>query len=243
MRRTLHLKLVLILMLLIVSLMVVVGAFLMNSVTGYYIHDFYSQTAAAFGPDNADFVRDLQTPGEGETDGAATMEAVLSAYEGVLGVDRRNRNFFVLDGATGRCLAGSAPEPEGGVAVTPNLSKALLGEPGFESSVTADYMDAAIPITRGAQSFIIYILDSRETARALNAEMFSLILEALALGLVISVLLSFLLAKTMVNPLQRLTDGIEQVARGDFSRKLEVSSSDEIGQRSEEHTSELQSLA
>ena len=78
MRRTLHLKLVLILMLLIVSLMVVVGAFLMNSVTGYYIQDFYSQTAAAFGQDNADFVRDLQTAQEGETDGAAMVEAVLS---------------------------------------------------------------------------------------------------------------------------------------------------------------------
>ena len=40
MRRSLHLKLVLIMVLLIVSLMVVVGAFLMNSVTGYYINDF-----------------------------------------------------------------------------------------------------------------------------------------------------------------------------------------------------------
>ena len=79
MRRTLHLKLVLILMLLIVSLMVVVGAFLMNSVTGYYINDFYSQTAAAFGQDNADFVRDLQTAREDETDGAAMMAEVLSA--------------------------------------------------------------------------------------------------------------------------------------------------------------------
>ena len=37
MRRNLHIKLVLIMVLLIVSLMVVVGAFLMNSVTGYYI--------------------------------------------------------------------------------------------------------------------------------------------------------------------------------------------------------------
>ncbi len=242
MRRTLHLKLVLILVLLIVSLMVVVGAFLMNSVTGYYIQDFYSQIAAAFGQDNADFVRDLQTAREGETDGAAMVEAVLSTNEGVLGVDRRHRNFFVLDGATGRYLGGSAPEPEGGVAVTPNLSKALLGQMGFESSVTADYMDAAIPITRGGQDYIIYLLDCRETARALNAEMFSLILEALALGLVISVLLSFLLAKTMVNPLQRLTDGIEQVARGDFSRKLEVSSSDEIGQLTESFNTMAQQL-
>ena len=59
MRRNLHIKLVLIMVLLIVSLMVVVGAFLMNSVTGYYIDEFYSQIADAFGPDNVDFVRDL----------------------------------------------------------------------------------------------------------------------------------------------------------------------------------------
>ena len=54
MRRNLHIKLVLIMVLLIVSLMVVVGAFLMNSVTGYYINDFYQPLADAFGQDNAD---------------------------------------------------------------------------------------------------------------------------------------------------------------------------------------------
>jgi len=233
MRRSLHIKLVLIMVLLIVSLMVVVGAFLMNSVTGYYIDEFYGQILDAFGQDNVDFVRDLQTAIEDETDGASMVGAVLSAYEGVLGVDRRNRNYFVLDGVTGRYLTGSAPEPEGGIPITPNISKALLGEMGLDSSATADYMDAAIPITRGGHPYIVYILDSRETARSLNGSMFTLIMEALALGLVISVLLSFLLSKTMVNPLQRLTDGIEQVARGDFSRKLEVTSEDEIGQLTE----------
>ena len=38
--RSLHMKLVLIMTLLIVSLMTVVGAFLINSVVSYYIHDF-----------------------------------------------------------------------------------------------------------------------------------------------------------------------------------------------------------
>ncbi|MFG6353660.1 MAG: cell wall metabolism sensor histidine kinase WalK, partial [Oscillospiraceae bacterium] len=160
MRRSLHLKLVLIMVLLITSLMVVVGAFLMNSVTGYYINDFYSQTAAAFGQDNVDFVRDLQTAGEDETDSAAMMGEVLSTYEGVLGVDRRHRNFYVLDGATGRYLTGSAPEPEGGVAVTPNIAAALQGTPGFSSSVTAGYMAAAIPITRCSPPYIVDIRDS-----------------------------------------------------------------------------------
>jgi len=242
MRRNLHIKLVLIMVLLIVSLMVVVGAFLMNSVTGYYINDFYQQLADAFGQDNADFVRDLQTVTQDDEDAAAMLEEVLSAYAGILGVDRRNRNFFVLDGVTGRCLGGSANPPEGGIAVTPNISAALLGKEGFASSVTADYMDAAIPITRGGHPYIIYILDSRETVRSLNAEMFSLIMEALALGLVISILLSFLLSKTMVDPLQRLTDGIEQVAQGDFSRKLEITSSDEIGQLTESFNAMAQQL-
>ncbi len=242
MRKSLHIKLVLIMVLLIVSLMVVVGAFLMNSVTGYYIDEFYQQIRDAFSQDNVDFVRYLQTATEDEEDGAAMVGAVLSTYEGVLGVDRRNRNFYVLDGATGRFLTGSAPEPEGGIPITPNISTALLGTVGDDSSVTADYMDAAIPITRGGQPYIVYILDSRETARSLNAKMFSLIMEALVLGLIISVLLSFLLAKTMVNPLQRLTNGIEGAARGDFSRKLEVTSGDEIGQLTESFNAMAQQL-
>ena len=240
MRKSLHIKLVLIMVLLIVSLMVVVGAFLMNSVTGYYIDEFYSQIIGAFSQDN-DFIRDLRTATEEKEDGAAMVE-LLDAYAGILGVDRRNRNFYVLDGTTGRCLGGSAPEPEGGVAVTPNISSALLGRTGVDSSVTADYMDAAIPITRGGQPYIVYILDNRETARSLNGEMFSLIMEALVLGLIISVLLSFLLSKTMVTPLQRLSDGIEEVARGDFSRKLEVTSGDEIGQLTESFNAMAQQL-
>ena len=242
MRRGLHMKLVLIMVLLIVSLMTVVGAFLMNSVTGYYINEFYGQVADAFGEDNTDFLQDLQVPTEGETDGAAMLDEVLSAYVGVLGVDGRNRNYYVLDGVTGRYLAGSAEEPEGGLAITPNISAALLGRVGMDSDAAASYMDAAVPITRGDSAYVIYILDNRETAQSMNGEMFTLILEALALGLIISILLSFLLAKTMVTPLQRLTDGLQEVAAGDFSKKLEVTSRDEIGQLTESFNSMAQQL-
>ncbi len=233
MRRSLHVKLMLIMVLLIISLMVVVGAFLMNSVTRYYIDDFYAQIEDAFGQSHVDFVRDLQNATEGETDGAAKLDEVLGAYGGVLGIDGRNRNYYVLDGTTGKYLAGSAEPQEGGISVTPNITSAILGKIGLASSAASDYMDAAIPITRGGQQYIIYILDNRATAQALNAEMFTLILEALVLGLIISVLLSFLLSKTMIAPLQRLTAAIEQVAEGDFSRTLEVTSGDEIGQLTE----------
>ena len=47
--RSLHMKLTLILLLLIVALMTVVGAFLINSVVNYYTQDFHTQMAEAFG--------------------------------------------------------------------------------------------------------------------------------------------------------------------------------------------------
>jgi len=43
------------------------------------------------------------------------------------------------------------------------------------------------------------------------------------------VLLSFLLSKTLITPIERLTEGAERVADGDFSHKIEVASRDEIG--------------
>ena len=47
--RSLHMKLMLIMTLLIISLMTVVGAFLINSVANYYTQDFYTQMSEAFG--------------------------------------------------------------------------------------------------------------------------------------------------------------------------------------------------
>ena len=90
-------------------------------------------------------------------------------------------------------------------------------------------MDVAIPISGGDNSYIIYIRDNRSTVSSLNSELLIIILQALLVGLLISVLLSFLLSKTMINPIEKLTEGAERVASGDFSEKLEVDSTDEIG--------------
>ena len=53
--RSLHMKLVMIMLLLVTSLMAVVGAFLMTSVTNFYIDDFYEQMSEVFGESNATF--------------------------------------------------------------------------------------------------------------------------------------------------------------------------------------------
>ncbi len=242
MRHGLYTKMVLIMALLIISLMTVVGSFLINSVINFYIEDFYSQIASAFGQENASFVQDLQTPSEGEEDGSAAINELLQLYIGTLGIDQRNRNYYILDGTTGTYLAGSAQEPENGITITPNIESALLGEVGDSSNPAADYMDAAIPITRGESKYIIYILDSRQTMISLSLTLFRLIGEALILGVVISLLLSFLLARTMITPIVRLTEGTKQAANGDFSQRIEVTSRDEIGVLTESFNSMAQQL-
>ncbi|MEG2000937.1 MAG: HAMP domain-containing protein, partial [Evtepia sp.] len=229
MLRSLHMKLVLIMTLLVISLMTVAGAFLVNSVVRFYMNDFYTQISEIFG-NNTEFVRDLQTTTEGETDGAGKIKEILSANMGSLGVDGRNRNCFILNGTTGAYLAGSNDDAGARLEMTPNLVNTLnRGEESSRSDITAPYMDVAIPITRGGNSYIIYILDNRQTVRDLNGELFVLVIESLGFGLLISILLSFLLSKTMIIPIQRLTEGAKRVAYGDFGHKIEVDSHDEIG--------------
>ena len=95
--RSLHMKLVMIMLLLVTSLMAVVGAFLMTSVTNFYIDDFYEQMSEVFGESNAAFVSSLREEAAQE-DGAARLQTMLEAYSGTLSIDSRNRNYYVLDG-------------------------------------------------------------------------------------------------------------------------------------------------
>lgn len=225
--RSLHIKLVMILLLLVTSLMAVVGAFLMTSVTSFYIDDFYAQMSETFGESNAAFVQTLRSEAAQE-DGMQRIQAMIETYSGTLGIDGRNRNYYILDARTGAFLAGS---DEGGETLeqTENILTARNGSVGDKSDIAANYMDVAIPISGGDNSFIIYIRDNRSTVSSLNSELLLIILQALLVGLLVSVMLSFLLAKTIIDPIEKLTEGTERIAKGDFNETLNVESTDEIG--------------
>ena len=230
MLRSLHIKLVLIMILLVVCLMTIAGAFLVNSVNRFYLNEFYTQMVEVFSQDT-EFIRDLVTAREGETDGVQAIDEILVAKMGPLGVDVKNRNYYLLDGDTGQILSSSDDDAGDTLEeITPNLLIALNEKrEGDESDLTASYMDLALPISRGEEDYVIYILDQRATVRELNNQLFQLIIEALVFGLVISVLLSFLLSRAMVTPIRALTRGAQRVAEGDFGHEIQVESHDEIG--------------
>ena len=236
--RSLHMKLVLIMLLLITSLMTVVGAFMVTSITGFYIDEFYQQVESVFGdsdPANAAFVNDLRREAA-QPDGVQVLQQMIEAKAGDLGLNSNTRNYYILDGRTGAFLAGSDDESVfNSLPTTQNLITARASiaagtsEVGDHSDVTAGYMDVAIPITGGENAYIIYIYDNRDTVNSLNGQLFLIIIQALLVGLFISLLLSFLLSKTMIIPIERLTEGADRVAAGDFDKVIEVESSDEIG--------------
>ncbi|WP_298031777.1 ATP-binding protein [uncultured Dysosmobacter sp.] len=234
--RSLHMKLTLILLLLITSLMAVVGAFLTTSVTSFFIDSFYQQMNGVFGAEKREFVASLRSEAAQEDGAARILDMLEVTVGGSLGIDYNTRNCFILDGSTGAYITGTASE-----AVLPREQSANLltarnavvqGDEttvGDQSNITADYMDVAIPIMGGGNAFIIYILDNKDTVSGLNSQLVLIIMQALVIGLLISVLLSFLLSKTMVGPIEKLTAGAERVAAGDFESALPVESTDEIG--------------
>ena len=181
MLRSVHMKLVMIMVLLILSLMTVVGTFLINSVMAFYLEEFYTQMSRVFDQNQA-LSRNLETEVTPDEDGAQAILSIMEAYYGDLGLDSRSRTLYILDGETGSYLTGTDEEEGRGLEYdSPNLTRALVErEEGTEANIAA-------------------------------------------------ILLSFLLSKTMIIPIQRLTEGAMRVAEGDFSRRIEVTSRDEIG--------------
>ena len=222
--RSLHMKLVLVLVLLIVSVMAVVGTFLINSVAGYNIESFREEMLRVF---TQEFILTLEKGAAGD-DPVPALREVLEAYSGSLGIDQY-RCFYILDGATGEYLAGSDDSLAQNLTLTSNILTAMNGEVGQDVERLSPYFDVAVPI-RGPQGlYIVGVMDDKTELNDLSWQLFSILIRSMLFGLLVAILLSFLLSKTITTPVERLTAQASAIAAGDFSRKAEVYASDEIG--------------
>ena len=225
MGRSLYTKLVLIIMALIVAFMAVAGAFLLHGVRNFYLEQFYEEMQSVFSSE--ELAQDLRSAADSDRASAAVAD-ILNAYTGPLGIDSGTRNYYILDGYTGIYITGSNT-PAREITNTPNILTAMAGEPGYASDASADYMDVAIPLNGRGGNYILYIVDNKSTIQNLNGDLTRIILQAMGIGLLIAALMSLLLAKTLVTPIQELTLAAKRVANGDFDHKPENHAKDEIG--------------
>ena len=222
--RSLHMKLVLILVLMIISVMAVVGTFLINSVNTFYLDNFYEQMQSVFTGDT--ILSMEEAAAENGTDGLLT---ILDAHRSRLGIDD-DRNYYILD-SQGRFLDGSNPNIT--VTRTSNIIAAMAGGVGTRSSVSDSIMDVAVPVDmdeNGSVDYIVYIADDKQEISDLSWRFFQIVMQAMMFGLLAAILLSFLLSKTITTPIERITEGAKSVAEGNFDQDLGVQSSDEIGE-------------
>ena len=210
-------KLVLILVLMIVSVMAVVGTFLINSVSTFYLDSFYEQMQNVFNQSST--MESLQDAAAEQ--GASGLQKVIAARESALGIDDY-RNYYILD-AEGRYLEGSNPNIS--LTRTSNIIAAMAGEVGTRSSVSDSMMDIAVPIDKegdGAVDYIVYITDDKSEISDLSWRFFQIVMQAMMFGLLSAILLSFLLSKTITNPIERITEGARSIAEGNFDQDLGV---------------------
>ena len=223
MLKSLQMKLVLILMLLVISVMAVVGIFLVNSVTAYNISNFKQQMADFFALRGNEVEAGLRA-----CDGdPQAMAQVMEAYAGGLGLDD-HRNFYILDGRTGEFLASSQGRDETPFReLTPNMTAAMGGRTGQEITALSPYFDVALPLDGGA--YVLAVVDDKGELDELTWTMFTILLRSLMFGLAVAAMLSFILAKTITNPVETLTKTADRIAAGDFSQRPQAESADEIG--------------
>ena len=221
--RSLQMKLILVLMVLNLLVMAIVGTFLLGRVSSFYYDEFTTQMNAVF---TDSMYHMLQNEAKAE-DGATRLKDAVGAFSTSLGINS-NRNYYILSGRTGAVITGSKDETS--IVATPAIIAAINGRIGQETRLSQSYWDRAVPIMDEEEVlYIVYIRDTKQQMQALSDQMFFIILQALLVGLAISILLSLLLSKQITMPIETLTKSAKRLSKGDFENRPEAYSNDEIG--------------
>lgn len=208
----------------IVLVISIVGVIMLNLVFDFYTDDFVkTMQRTLLNEEIRSELRNAMT----EPNFYEYQKEILRVQHGNLGINEY-RNLYILD-RTGRLLAGTTEAEETRLVITPNIITAISGSIGALQSFGDDYMDFAMPLYYGENKSIIYIIDTQEQMREFSQRTFEIIILALLLGLWIAIILSFFSAKAITSPIQRITRVASALADGDFEKKIEVISRDEIG--------------
>ncbi len=219
-------KIVLIYSLLSLLSMQFLGAYLVQAVEKYYLNNYLSNMETQ-GNLLAGFL-ERYLLAEKDAENIAVLINEFSVQSGT--------DIMVLD-SYGRVVADSrsASFMQGRRIFQDEVSRALTGNKGEairilpDTNIRQKYM--ALPIKAGENVLgVIYLTDSLEEADATIRQVQVIFMTGTMLVLAITMLLGFVLARTITRPIQEVTAKAAQMAKGDFSQQIEVKSQDEIGQ-------------
>jgi signal transduction histidine kinase len=230
--KSLHFKLVLMLVLFTIIIISIIGTVMLNGVFDFYTENFNNAMRETLLDGN--LLSELReemifSDSNASDDFYIGMRDRLRGEYGNLGINA-HRNLYILD-MLGKYIWGTNDDPDQSLIITPNMIAAMNQKVGGRQAFASDYMDYAVYLSNADNTLecIIYIKDTQEEMRSFAWAMFEIIVQVLFVGLIFAVVLSFFFANAIASPIQNITKGAVKLADGNFSKKIEVVSNDEIG--------------
>lgn len=226
--KSIQYKVVSVFVLLTLSLITIVGSFMIVNIVNFYNEEFFVMMDKVF---NERFVHDLNQLAKSPTP-LESVDAAVSSHIGPLGIDTY-RFYSILDAKTGNVLICSDSSKIDGIDKTDNIITAMSGKTGNIVNTDKSYMDYAIGVNLDEENgYIIYIKDTKEEINNITKNVLIIVFESLLLAVLVSVIIGYLLGKTITVPIVNLTKRAEKLAAGEFD-VIEVSKeNDEIGRLS-----------
>lgn len=227
--RSIQYKLVTIFGLLVISIITIIGSFLLVNIINFYNNEFMVMMEQVF---TEDFVNSLEETSSVEN-GFSMLSETIRSYIGPLGIDTY-RFYCILDAKTASVLTTSDAAKSNELAKTDNIITAMTGKRGNITDSKKTYMDYAVPVKGddGVPKYVIYVKDTKNELYSITKSMALIILQALLIGGFISIILGYLLSRTITIPIINLTKRAEKVASGDFENIPASTANDEIGRLS-----------
>jgi two-component system sensor histidine kinase VicK len=225
--KSLKWRLVSIFFLLVISIMIVVGTYLLYAVEKAYKDEFVyqmNQSKSVFSEKNIE--QDISE------DSPNYSVELFKTFRNIFLINNVNRKGYLLDNLGSIIYASDSKEEISGNTVpkTPNILTSMNGTIGNKLPNGDEQLDYAKPILRdGKVKYILYIKYNKEGLKNILDRLKSVILYSVLSALGISIVLGYLLAQAITGPISSLTDKAEKMASGDFDNMLENHSGDELG--------------
>ncbi|ADH61887.1 multi-sensor signal transduction histidine kinase [Thermoanaerobacter mathranii subsp. mathranii str. A3] len=217
-------KIILIYSLLILVAMEIIWVYLYKSLENYHMNNFDNYLEAQ--------VRGISFTLKDNMD-AKSLKNIINMY---MGPNSNVKYVYILDNE-GNILASSTGDK--GKMVTPAIVKALSGQIGSE--VTDDYNSSgkiksfAMPVynSDGKINGVVYISGSLSGIYQTLADVNLILLSATLFAVAITMVLGYILSKTITDPIKEVTKYAQKMADGDFDVRIRIKSNDEIGKLGE----------
>lgn len=216
-------KLVFLYFCLVLIIMIVVGTFLINQIESFYYSDYVRRVDST--------VKNSKLPYHRVSNVQELNKNVSKLMMPRL-IDGIDEHYFILDNK-GKVLMTDYQVQKKTIMTGPAVRKAMVGQFSNvegKQALVSGYIEYAAPIyTQNDKKYILYIRSNDRKITPVLKTIKQLIVYATVAGLMISVFLGFLLAKTITNPIKDLTVKAKEIASGNFERRIKVKSRDEIG--------------